>query len=266
MKTRFKSRITLLCGVLTLGFSPLWAQKPKSQKEVEALQTLQALMAAKPPDADAQIKAIENILTNFADTEYKVALLQLAMNIESQKNDYAQTVFYAERLIEADPKNAPAFVTLAGETARHTREFDLDKEEKLAKADKWAKAGIEAAKTAPKPNPAMTDDQLEGFRKDLQSQAYAAMGMAATLRKKNDDAIANYKQAVAVAATPDSTVWVRLGQAYMDTGKFDDAVAAFDKALSDPTAPDQVKQIAQAKKTESAAKKGGAGVKPPGGL
>ncbi len=259
MKTRFKSRITLLCGVLTLGFSMLWAQKPKSQKEAEALQ---AVMAAKAPDD--QVKAIENVLTNFADTEYKVMLLQLAMQIEGQKGDLAQITFYAERLLEADPKNAFAFVTLAGETARRTRENDLDKEEQLTKVDKWAKAGIEAAKNMAKPRPDLTDEQFEGVKKDLQSQAYVAMGMAATLRKKNDDAISNYKQAAAVAATPDSTVWVRLGQAYMDSGKLDDAAAAFDKALSDPTAPDQVKQIAKAKKTELAAKKAGAGAKPPG--
>ena len=259
MKTRFKSRITLLCGVLTLGFSPLWAQKPKSQKEAEALQ---AVMAAKNPDD--QVKAIENVLTNFADTEYKVMLLQVAMQIESQKGDLAQITFYAERLLEADPKNAFAFVTLAGETARRTRENDLDKEEQLTKVDKWAKAGIEAAKNMPKPRPDLTDEQFEGVKKDLQSQAYVAMGMAATLRKKSDDAIADYKQAAAVSATPDSTVWVRLGQAYMDSGKLDDAAAAFDKALADPTAPEQVKQIAKAKITELAAKKAGAGAKPPG--
>jgi len=119
MQTRCKSWITLLCGALTLGFSPLWAQKPKTQKEAEALQ---AVMSTKNPDD--QIKAIENVLTNFADTEYKIVLLQVAMQIESQKGDFAQTTFYAERLLEADPKNAFAFITLAGETARHTREFD----------------------------------------------------------------------------------------------------------------------------------------------
>src|SRR5258706_10250913 len=145
MKTRFKSRITLLCGVLTLGFS-LWAQKPKSQKESDALQ---AVMAAKSPDD--QVKAIENVLTNFADTEYKVMLLQLAMQIEGQKGDLAQITFYAERLLEADPKNAFAFVTLAGETARHTREHDLEKQEQLTKVDKCAKAGIATAHNIAKP-------------------------------------------------------------------------------------------------------------------
>ena len=191
-------------------------------------------------------------------------LFQHTMQIESQKGDLVQITFYAERLLEADPKNAFAFVTLAGETARRTRENDLDKEEQLSKVDKWAKAGIEASKTMPKPRPDLTDEQFDGMKKDLQSQAYVAMGMAATLRKKSEDAIANYKQAAAVAATPDSTVWVRLGQAYMDSGKLDDAAAAFDKALSDPTAPEQVKQIAKAKKTELAAKKAGTGAKPPG--
>src|SRR5260370_2857556 len=116
MKTRFKSRITLLCAVLTLGFSLLWAQKPKSQKEAEALQALQTSMGAQPPNVDAQIKAIENVLTNFADTQYKSALLQLAMQLEAHKGDYAQTTFYAERLLEADAKNAFALRTLRGET------------------------------------------------------------------------------------------------------------------------------------------------------
>lgn len=260
MHKKITRPLAFACCALTLGFSALWAQpKPKSQKEVEALQAFQA---AKTPDD--QIKAIENILTNFADTEYKVILLQTAMQIVSQKRDYAQTMFYGERLLDADPKNAFALITLAGETARNTREFDLDKEEKLAKADKWAKAGVEAAKDMPKPQLQIPDQQWEGVKKDLQSEAYAAMGMSAALRKKYDDAIANYKLAISTAATPDSTVWVRLGQTYLDTGKLDEASAAFDKALSDANAPAQVKQVAQAKKDEITKRKAGAGAKPPG--
>src|SRR5258708_24525376 len=251
-----------LCAVSMLCGSLAWAQKQPQQKSPKELEALKAWQAATSPDE--RIKAIENVLTNFADTDFKLFLLEDAMQLEQRKGDFAQVVFYAERLLEADPKNAFAMVTLAGETARHTREFDLDKEEKLTKVDKYAKAAIEAAKNMTKPRPDLSDEQFEAVKKDLQSHAYVAMGMAASLRKKNDDTIANYKQALAVSATPDSTIWVRLGQAYMDSGKFDDAAAAFDKALSDPTAPEQVKQIAQAKKTELAAKKAGSGAKPPG--
>jgi len=122
-----------LGAVLTLLGCSLWAQKPKTQKELDALKAWQAAT-----DPDQRIQAIENVLTNFADTEFKIILLTDAMQTEQRKRDYAQTVFYGERLLEADPKNAFALVTLAGETARHTREYDLDKEEKLAKAEKYA--------------------------------------------------------------------------------------------------------------------------------
>lgn len=257
MSKRMTSLLALTCAV-----AAMWAQKapqPKSQKEVAALQAVQN---AKSPDE--QLQAIENVLTNFADTDYKGILLYTAMQIEIRKNDYAQIMFYGERLLEADPKNAFALVTLAGETARRTREFDLDKDDKLAKVDKWAQAGIDAAKDMPKPSPQVPDDQWAAARKDLQAQGYAALGMSAALRKKYDDAIADYKQALGVAATSDPTTWVRLGQVYLDANKLDDASAAFDKALSDPTSPASVKQVAQSKKDEVAKKKAAGAPKPPG--
>jgi tetratricopeptide (TPR) repeat protein len=116
----------------------------------------------------------------------------------------------------------------------------------------------------PKPRPDIPDPTWDAARKDLQAQAYTALGMSAGLRRKNDEAIANYKQAISVAGSPDSTVWVRLGQSYMDESKWDEATAAFDKALNDPTAPASVKQIATGKKEEAAKKKAGSGAKPPG--
>jgi tetratricopeptide (TPR) repeat protein len=253
------TRVTTCC-LLSLT-AVLWAQKmpqPKSQKELDALKAWQA---AKTPDE--RIQAIENVLNNFADTEFKLFLLQDAMQTEERKGDYAQTVFYGERVLEVDPKNAVALVTLAGEIARHTREFDLDKEEKLAKSDKYAKDGIEAAKVMAKPRADITDEQWEGARKDVQAQAYEAMGLAAALRKKYDDAIADYKQALAVQSTQDPTTWVRLGQSYEDVGKWDEASDAFDKALNSPNLLPQVKAVAQAKKDEVAKKKA-AGAKPPG--
>ena len=256
MKKAFTNLSALVCGALLVGGSLLWSQKPKSQKEAEALQ---AITTAKTPDD--QIKAIENVLRNFADTEYKTALLQMAIQVETQKGDYAQVLFYSERLLEVDPKNAFALVTLAAETARHTREFDLDKEEKLAKVDKWAHDAITAAKAMPKPRPDIPDEQWANAQKDLQAQAYEALGMSASLRKKYDDSIAAYKQANAVAATTDPATWVRLGQVYLDAGKLDEAADAFDKAVNAPNAVPQVKTIAQAKKEEVAKKK--AAGKPP---
>ncbi len=251
-----------LTGLLALGVAALaaslWGQKPKSNKEVEAIN---AISAAKTPDD--QIKAIENVLNKFADTEFKPLLLQMALQIEGQKGDYAQVLFYGQRLLEVDPKNAVAMVTLASETARHTREFDLDKEEKLAKVDKWAKDAVEAAKTMPKTRADITDEQWAGARKDIQAQAYEALGMAAALRKKYDDSIADFKESIAVAATQDAGTFLRLGQTYMDAGKLDEANDSFDKAMNTANATLQVKTIAQNRKAEVAKLKAAGGAKPP---
>jgi tetratricopeptide (TPR) repeat protein len=247
MKRAFRNIAALTWAALAFGFSPLWAQKPKSQKESQAILAVQM---AKTPDE--RITAIENVLTNFADTEFKVALLQMAVQSEQQKNDFTQTVFYADRLLKADPKNAFALVTLASETARHTRENDLDKDEQLAKVDKWAKDAVEAAKVMPKLRADVPDADWDGFKKDMEAQAYEAMGMADVVRKNYDGAAEKYKQSLATGSTPNPATMVRLAQVYMSTGKLDNATFTLDKAINTPNVPDQVKTIAQNMKNDIA--------------
>jgi tetratricopeptide (TPR) repeat protein len=253
MKRGRISIVALVCGALMMSAGLARAQKlpqPKSPKEIEAIKAVQAAQTA-----DDRLKAIDNVLTKFADSEFKPMLLQMAMQTAQQKNDFAQTTFYAGQILEADPKNAFAEVTLAAEIARHTREFDLDKEEKLAKAEKYANDTIANAPNQPKLRADIPDEQWNATRKDLGAQAHESLGMIANLRKKYDLAIEEYKTSLANATAPDATTYVRLGQAYIDAGKLDDASAAFDKAMSLPNASAAVKQIAQGKKNEVAKKK-----------
>jgi tetratricopeptide (TPR) repeat protein len=214
-----KGKLFVLAGGLIVSLGAALGQKdpqPKSPKEAEALQAIQ-----KATTPDEQIKAIENVLTNFADTEYKVFLLQSAMQLSENKGDLAQITTYAERTLEADPKNVYAEVTLASEIASHTREFDLDKEEKLAKADKYAKAALNDIKTFPKQSSRITDEQWDKEKKNLTAQAYAAEGLMAMVRKKYDDAITQFKAAVDASGVPDPNTTFRLGEAYLKAGKTD---------------------------------------------
>lgn len=234
-------------AALSVGVPPLRAQKIKSPKEQQAILAVQT--AATPDD---RIKAIENVLTNFADTDFKVPLLQMAMQTEEQKGDYTQMVFYGERLLKADPNNAFALVTMASETARHTRENDLDKDQQLSKVDKWAKDGIEQSKVIPKPRPDVPDADWENVRKDMQAQGYVALAMADNLRKNYDGAAANYKQSLAIESTANPATLVRLAQVYMTQGKLDDANYTLDKAIATPNVPEQIKSVAQNFKAEIA--------------
>jgi tetratricopeptide (TPR) repeat protein len=260
MMRAFQTTAVLGCAALTLGYSSLWAQKPKTKKEAQAIMAVQ--QATTP---DARIQAIENVLDKFADTEYKPMLLQMAIQTEQQKGDYAQTVFYCQRLLKVDPKNAYALVTLAGETARHTRANDLDKDEQLAKIQKWANDGIEAAKTMPKLRPDISDADWTNVQKDFQAQGYIALGMADVLKKDYTAATDDYKKSLAVEATPNPATLVRLAQAYMDDGKYENADFTLDKAIAMPNAPAQVKSIAQAMKGDVARRKAAAANKPAAG-
>jgi len=244
MHTGFRPIAALAFGALAV-VSSLWAQKIKSPKEQQAILAVQV---AKTPDE--RIAAIENVLTKFADTEFKVALLTMAVQTEEQKGDYAQTVFYAKRLLEADPKNAFALVNLAAETARNTRENDLDRDEKLSNVAKWANDGIESAKTMPKSRADWTDEQLDAARKEMQAQGYEALGMSEAVKKNWQGAVDNYKKALATAPSADPAILVRLGQAYANQGKVDDAIFALDKAINAPDTPDQIKNIAQNMKAD----------------
>jgi tetratricopeptide (TPR) repeat protein len=248
MMTNAWKKTLLAVALAAFAVPAAWAQKApqaKSQKEIDAIQAI-----AKAVGTDAQLKAIDNVLENFADTEFKVRLLAMGMQFAEQKGDFALTVTYAERALEADPKNIVALATLAIETVGHTREFDLDKDEKLAKAEKYANQAIADAKDAVN-TMGFPDDAWAGVKKDSAAQAHDALGRIAALRKKYDVAITEFKTALDVGATLDSTTMVRLGDAYLQTSKFDEAISWFDKAAAAPNAPQAVKSVAASRKLDA---------------
>jgi predicted Zn-dependent protease len=77
------------------------------------------------------------------------------------------------------------------------------------------------------------------------------------LRKKYDVAIAEFKEAVDGAGTPDPATMVRLGQAYNQAGKHDDAIAILDKVMAGANVHPQIKQFAQAERVRAIQAKNG---------
>jgi tetratricopeptide (TPR) repeat protein len=247
------NRFVIHSGLAMVLAAGLMAQpKPKSQPELDALR---AMFAATTPDE--RIKTCEEVLTKFPNTEFKATALYFEGISYEQKGDYEHTIVFGERAVEADPKHYQAMIMLAGDIAQHTKEFDLDREEKLAQVEKYAKSAMELAKDAPKPNPNLTDDQWAEAKKDFISQAHAALGMGAMARKKPDAAEAEFKLSIEGVEKPDPANMVRLGRAYAEDKKYDEAIAQFDKvmAMSDVTV--QIKQIAQAERVRAIQKKGG---------
>jgi tetratricopeptide (TPR) repeat protein len=256
-----KFRFVAPAATLILAVLPLLAQQPpankgphpKSQKELEALQKVQAAQQAGNPDAE--IAAINNVLENFADTDFKPQLMNMALAAAGQKNDYAQIMTWGDRVIQIDPNDISARVTLAEATAQHTRENDLDKEQSIKKVDDYANKALELLKTANTPPVGVQEAAWPDFKKQLTSQAYDALGQAAALDKKFPEAITNYKSAI--DAQPNSPVpSARLAKAYVDSKQYDEAISTADKVLAMNDAPAAVKAFAQQQKEAATKLKG----------
>jgi tetratricopeptide (TPR) repeat protein len=247
MKIRIALAFALVAGMVYGQAQP----KPKSQKEAEALQGLFSTQ-----DPDARIKAAEDVLSKFADTEFKAIILQIAAASAQQKNDFENMVLYSERTLEADPKNYGAMLMLANGIAQKTREFDLDREEKLNRSDKLAKTAIDLVKVAPKPRPDLPDADWEMAKKSYLAQAYEALGLSAMVRKKYDEAATNFNAAITEQMEP-STV-VRLAAAYNNSKKPDQAIAALDKLNGIADLHPAIKNVAAQERATAMKMKGGA--------
>lgn len=242
-----KKILSLVAG-LALAAPGIWAQpKPKSQKEYEALMAIQS--AATP---QAQIEAVDKLLTNFADTEFKPMALQIATQAAQQAGDMEKMTVYAERTLKEDPKNFMVMLMLSQSIAQRTREFDLDKEEKLKSAEKYANDGLGILKTAAKPRPDLPDDQWASAKKDFEAQGYEALGIVAMVRKKFPEAAEQFKKAVDTQATPDPATKVRLASAYNNAGNYDGAILVLDAVLADPQLHPTIKQVAGQEKLKAA--------------
>lgn len=224
--------------------------KVKSQKELDALKKVQA--ATTPQE---RLDAIDGVLENFNDTEYKHILLDMAVQTAQQVRDPAKVETYAERALKEDPKDATAQLAIASTTIQGTKEFDLDKEQKLTKAEKYANSALDSLKSESAPNPQMTPEQWQEAKKQMSAEAHANLGAISSLRKKYDEALTHYK--TAADEDPDPVILVRLANAYNEAKQPDNAITTADRILAMNDAPPQIKQIAQSEKAKAEKAKGG---------
>ena len=242
----------MLVGLLAVASLAVGQPKVKSKNEQAAVK---AVFDAQTPDA--KIAAVDALLAKFKDTEFKAIALEQAAEAAQQKGDSAAAIVYGDRALEADPKNFQAMLLVSGQLAQGTKEFDLDKDEKQKRATKLANDAIATITAAAKPNPALAEDQWAGIKKDLIAQAHETLGLIASVEKKYDVAISEFKTAVDEAATPEPTTMLRLAATYSYAKQYDLASATADRVIAMPNAPDNLKKIAMDEKQRAAKLKAG---------
>jgi tetratricopeptide (TPR) repeat protein len=251
---------TIVTGLLVLaaGMWGLLAQQKgmvtgaKSQGESDAVIAL--MTQAQGSNWDGVIKAADDLVTKYSDTSFKEIALYLEATAYRQKRDNEKAQIYCERVLDMNPKHYNAALMLGEILAITTRENDLDKEEKLTRAEKLLNDSIANVQAAPKPNPQLTDAQWDEGKKQIAAEAHNDLGLVALTRKKYDGAVTEFRTAQEM--DPQPAFQVRLASALQSSGKNDDAIAICDKLLADPNLHPQIKAVAEnVKKLATAAKK-----------
>ena len=223
-----KLLLSLVLAGLGIAFAQEQGPQPQSQEELDALIAIQ-----NATDPNAKIEAGQALLKDFKDTEFK-AWTNLQMMIAAQQlNDYERLLLFGQETLSHDPAEVGALLTLAEVIPMRTQEFDLDKEEKLNRAEDYAKQALKVIPVKPNPNPEqIPEEQWLMAKKDFMANANKALGLVEFKRGNTDAAIDYFQQSLQVAAEQDPTVFYFMAEAYLKAGKKAEALDAINKSIA----------------------------------
>ena len=223
-----KRFLTLAAVVLACaGLAPAQGPQPKSQKEYDAVMAVQTAM-----DPNVRASAAKSLLTEFKDTDFKEFANYMLMISYQELDDFENMMVYGERTLEINPENPGVLLQLAYAIPTRTREFDLDKEEKLTKAEDFASRALTLIPNLQKIDPNMPDEVWLDTKKEFMAQANESLGVIEAKRENYDQAAALLTKAIALQPQQSPMTNYHLANAYMSAGKKADALAAVNQAIT----------------------------------
>ena len=201
----------------TGGEARVWpAPQARSREELDAFGS-----AVLSPDARTTIRASEDFLSRFADSEFRGKALELEFEAFRQRNDYAPAVAVGKSVVAADPANALVLARLALTIAERNDKASFPL------AEEYASRAIAAANATPRPDRLSRAD-FRGWKGDAIASAHAARGLMALRRNDAAAAVLGLEEAVASRPAADGSDYLRLGEAFAmkgDAGRAREALA-----------------------------------------
>jgi hypothetical protein len=161
-------------------------QQPAAQqqkKEIKDPAEYNAYVGAvQQSDAAAKISGLEAFLSQYPNSVMKEDALELLMGAYQQTNNAAKMNEAAQRLLQANPNNLRALALMAY-TKRAAAEANQNPQQNLAEAAQYADRGLQALKTASKPE-GMSDADFEKLKSQMSTIFNGVSGIAA-LQSKN---------------------------------------------------------------------------------
>jgi tetratricopeptide (TPR) repeat protein len=207
-----------------------------------------AFLAAHAPDPTAQIKLGEDFAKKYPSSRHLTSVYSaLALDYLSQ-GDSDKMVAVAQKAIAIDPDNVDALSLTVWGMSRTVDPGDPNAASEFAMLENYGHHAIVLIATMPKPA-GLDDAAFTAAKNDNLSMCHSGLGLIDLKLGKNDEAVIEMTQALALAATPDPVDYYLLGTAYETVGRYDDAVDTFTKCAAAGSMQDRCKAgIEDAKK------------------
>ena len=220
----------ILAGFVCVG--SLVAQMPqfKSQEEVDAFIKVQSAMTAQE-----RATAGADFIAKYPKSEAVGLASYMTMLSYQQMNDFDNMLLYGGMVLDANPApgmKVGALISLANAIPLRTREFDLDKEEKLGRAEDYAKEAMTLIPTIVKMDPNMSDDEWLATKMDFMSQCHEAIGSVSLKRENFPEAEASLRKALDMSPNPTPFTMYNLATALSKQGKKEEASEMADRCTA----------------------------------
>lgn len=198
----------------------------KTQPEFEAYKAALGLT-----DAAAAEKAADDFAAKYPDSELRAVLYKSAMQKYQGANNADKMLDTAQKALALDPDDPEALVGAAQVLAERTRDTDLDKDQKLAEAKKYAERALVTVDTDV-PTAGYPPDKVDLFKRFIRSEAYAIIGTLAANAKNYPEAETNLRKSVeAFPEQVDSVAVLRLAIALDNENKVPEALKYANQAV-----------------------------------
>ena len=229
--TQMRQILTLILAGL-FGVAGLVAQMPqfKSQEEIDAFMLVQSAATVQE-----RASAGADFIANYPQSEAVGLASYMTMLSYQQMNDFDNMLLYGEMVLDNNPAagvKTGTLISLANAIPTRTREFDLDKEEKLNKAEDYAKEAMNLIPTIPKMDPNLTDDEWLETKMDFMSQCHEAIGSVMIKRQDYPAAEVSMRKALEMSPSPMPFTMYQLATALSKQGKNEEAAEMADRCTA----------------------------------
>lgn len=199
-------------------------EAPKTNPEEDA--AYKAFLQVKRDDSQNIIRLGEEFLKKYPDSATQETVYWRLTTAYQATGQDGKMFVAGEKVLAINPNNVDALSLMAWAMPRRIRPGDLDADQKLQKAESYAKHAIELLATVQKP-PDVTDEQFAQAKNEELVSCHSGMGLVDYYRQQYPQMAKELEQATQLTPNPDPVDLYLLAVAYDETKRYAEAVTAF---------------------------------------